>query len=321
MDAQPLSGRHLRFLVGSEGAGGTETYARMIAKHIGLALPNVSMSVELVPEADGRLAAKRIAEAAAGDLTIGLFEPALLYSEVEKDDLAPISLADFNWVGKLAVDERIMIGSTKSGILSLDALKARDGLVVSPVSTIVSRGASECLILDALLGLSIRPVPGYDGAQRSLAMLNGEGQVVVGSYASQTSLIEQDAGRVLLRLNAVPHPLAPATAPLLRDLLDERDHLVVDLIEAGSNLGRWIAAPPGIAAGDLDALRATFDRAVASEGFKDEMRKNRLAIEPLGGAEVQDNVRRLLSRKAEIRVALIEALQCGRARSQGARAC
>lgn len=319
--AQALAGRRIPFLIGNEGAGGYEAYARLFAKHLALALPSARVTVEVVPAADGRLAAKRIAEAPAGDLTMGLFETALLYSEIEKDDLAPITLAAFKWIGKLAVDERLIVASARSGIKSIEELAARTEPAIFPASTIVSRSASECYLLDALLGLPMKPVPGYDGAQRGLAFLSGEGQVIVGSYPSQARMIASNDAVPILRLNAVPNPSVPATVPLLRDVAPAGHADLIELVELSNTLGRWIAAPPSIADDDLAILRAAFDKVTADPDFLAEARTQKLGIDAMGGAQVQEKLGALLARKQQLRGSLAAALDCGRRRADGARSC
>jgi len=51
---QTLDGRRISFLIGNEGSGGYEAYARLFAKHLALALPNARLTVEVIPAADGR---------------------------------------------------------------------------------------------------------------------------------------------------------------------------------------------------------------------------------------------------------------------------
>lgn len=318
---QALDGRRISFLIGNEGAGGYELYARLFAKHLAMALPNARLTVEVVPAADGRLAAKHIAEAAPGELTIGLFEGALLTSEIEKDDPATKSLAAFKWIGKMAVDERIVIASTRSGIKSVEDLSQRVEPAIFPASSIVSRSASECFLLNAMLGLPIKPVPGYDGGQRALAFLSGEGQVIVGSYPSQAKMLDNNEAVALLRLNEVPHPSVPTSVPLLRDIAPAGFASLIDMIELINNLGRWIAAPPSIDGGDLAVLRGAFDKVVADPAFLADAKAQRLQIDPAGGAEVQEKVTALLARKLELRGGMVAALECGRRRADGDRSC
>lgn len=316
-----LAGRKISFLIGNEGSGGYEAYARLFAKHLALALPGASVVVEVVPEADGRLAAKRIAEAGPDELTVGLFETAMLYAEIESEAAVPVSLAAFNWIGKMAVDERILIASRQSGIETIKQLKERSEPAIFPASTIVSRSAAESFMLNAMLGLPIKPVPGYDGGQRALAMLSGEAQVILGSFPSQKKMLERGEAVVLLRLNDVPNPSVPADAPLLRDIAPEGSATLVELIDLSNTLGRWIAAPPAIGEDDLAALRRAFDIVVASPDFLAEAKAQDLAIDPLGGAEVQRRVKSLLARKDELRAALAAALSCGRNRAAGETSC
>lgn len=319
--ARSLDGLPIRFLVGTEGAGGYEAYARTFVRHLADALPNNRIVVESVPVADGRLAAKQIAEAPAGSLVIGLFETALLYSEIEKDDLAPITLSQFNWLGKMAVDERIVIASRAGGLHTVDDLIRRKSPSVFPSSTVASRSASEAYVLNAMLGTMIKPVPGYNGGQRNLAMISGEGEIVVGSYPNQAPLIDQGAAAAILRLNAVNNGAVSGDVPLLRDRAMGPYQPLVELIELSCNLGRWIAAPPSIESWQLDKLRSAFDRTVASAAFREDAGKQLLSIDVLDGATVQDRVRGLIAKKTELRALLQSALACGRKRAEGVEAC
>jgi tripartite-type tricarboxylate transporter receptor subunit TctC len=95
----------------------------------------------------------------------------------------------------------------------------------------------------------------------------------------------------------------------------------VELAETAANLGRWIAAPPSASAEEVADLRAAFDRAVASPEFTDEIKKARLTVDPLGGAEVQARVAAILAKKTALRASLAAAVACGRERATGAKAC
>jgi tripartite-type tricarboxylate transporter receptor subunit TctC len=314
-----LDGRRIRFLIGSEGSGGYEAYARLLVKHLALALPDTTIVTELVSAADGRLAAKQIFESTGAPLTIGLFEAALLYEEVSGDEHYGYELDRFKWVGKLAVDERVLIASKLSGINSIEDLRARTEPAVYGASTVVSRAAADCYILNTLLDLPIRPVPGYNGSQRALAMISGEAQVAVGSYSSLRKLVEDEGAKAILRLNDVELPGLGRSVPLLRDVAPTPVSILVDLVELGGDLGRWIAAPPTILEDDLAEVRSAFDAAVASEAFLAEAASMKMPIDALGGAGVQRLVENLLGRKAELKDTLRAALACGRRRGEGDR--
>lgn len=316
-----LDRRAIRFLIGNEGSGGYEVYARLFAKHLAFALPASRVSVEVVPTADGRLAAKRIFEAPPHDLTIGLFESALLYAEVLGEEEVEFHLANFNWLGKLAVDERVVVASKLSGIKTIEDLANRSEPAIYPASTIASRGAVETYLLDDILKLPIKPVPGYDGAQRSLAMISGEAQIIVGSYSSLRHLVEDEGATVILRMNTVPKPAAPSSVPLLRDIAPKPVSRLADLIELSGNLGRWIAAPPNADPADVDALRTAFATTMNSDAFLAEAAELKIPIDPLSGSEVQSLVGSLLADKTALQTELQSAIACGRLRAAGGSTC
>jgi tripartite-type tricarboxylate transporter receptor subunit TctC len=307
-----LAGRRIRFLIGNEGAGGYEAYARLFAKYLSLALPDAALRVETVPTADGRLAAKRIFEARRGDLVIGLFESALMYAEISGEPALAFELDRFNWLGKLAVDERVVVAGKSSGIKSIADLATRTEPAVYPASTIASRGAVECYILNALLDLPIKPVAGYDGGERALAIISGEAQVVVGSYSSSRGLVEDEGAVVILRLNEVANPMVSNSVPLLRDLAPKPVSSLVDLIELSATLGRWIAAPPDALQDDVAALRSAFDQVVRDKAFLAEAAERKIPIDAASGREVQDKIARLLRRKSELSKELSAAVACGK---------
>jgi len=317
----PLAGRSIRFLIGNEGSGGYEAYARLFSTHLALTLPQSNVTVEVVPTADGRLAAKRIFEADRGELVIGLFESALIYASMSGESGVAFDLAKFNWLGKLAVDERVILASRQSGITTIADLAQHSGPAIYPASTIASRGSFECYIVNTLVGLPIRPVAGYNGAERDLAMLSGEAQVVLGSYASSADLVENGDAVVLLRLNEVPRPSVPTSIPLLREVLRTPGSPLVDLIELSSNLGRWIAAPPTASPEDVAALRAAFDTTVASAAFVADAAQQRLPLDPLPGIEVQEKVVRLFAREARLKDDLLTTVACGKRRADGDLTC
>lgn len=314
-----LDGRSIRFLIGNEGSGGYEAYARLFARHFAATLPDATVTIEVVETADGRLAAKRIYEAAPGQLVIGLFESALLYAEVSGEEGVAFELGKFNWLGKLAVDERVVVVSKASGVDSLAELKARAERTISPVSTTASRASFESYILNAVLDLAIEPVAGYDGAQRVLAMISGEGQLVVGSYPSQRKLVNDEGAIIVLRLNAVPSPVVASSVPLLRDVAPKPISPLVDLIELSANLGRWIAAPPSAEPADVAALRKAFDDTVANEAFRAEAVAQEIPINSLPGTAVQHLVAGLMDDKSALQGSLAAAVACGKQHAAGAR--
>jgi tripartite-type tricarboxylate transporter receptor subunit TctC len=306
---------HLRFLIGSNT--GYAEYSRLFMKHLARLNPDLRTDVESVPEADGRLAAKRIFESAPDPLEIGMFETSLLYAALLGEDTSAFDFAKFRWVGKLATDPRLVIVSKASGIRSLDELRARPEAVVFPTSSITSRSAVEALLLNALLDLRLKPVPGFTGAERQLALINGEGEVLAGSYPSLDKLILDEGAVPILRLNDFELPGVSKDVPVLRDVAAQPVSPIVDLIELSGRLSRLIAAPAEIDKEELSALQAMFDGVVADADFRKEAGEAGLPIDTLPGPEVEQLIAGLFARKAEVGADLATMSACGQKRAEG----
>ena len=313
--AAEMKTTHLRFLIGS--SSGYAEYSRLFMKHLARLNPELRTDVESVAEADGRLAAKRIFESGPDPLEIGMFETSLLYAALLGEDTSGFDFAKFRWIGKLATDPRLVIVSKGSGIRSLDELRAQPEPVVFPTSSITSRSAVEALLLNGLLDLRLKPVPGFTGAERQLALINGEGQVLAGSYPSLDKLILDEGAVPVLRLNDFELPGVGKDVPILRDVAAQPVSPIVDLIELSGRLSRLIAAPAEINQDELAALQAVFDGVVADDAFRKEADELGLPIDTLPGPEVEQLITSLFARKAEVGADLATMSACGQKRAEG----
>jgi tripartite-type tricarboxylate transporter receptor subunit TctC len=314
--AAELQATRVRFLIGSFLT--YADYSRLFMRYFSPLFPNTRTDVESVPEADGRLAAKRIFESKADPIEIGMFETSLLYAAMLGEDTSGYDFAKFHWLGKLATDPRLLIVTKDSGIKSLSDLQARKEPVIVPTSSMTSRSTVEVLILNALLDLPLKPVPGFTGgSERMLALMNGEGQALASSYPGLRTLVEEEGAIPILRLTNFVLPTVDENVPLLRDVAPKPVSPIVDLIELSGQLGRPIAAPPNIAADELAALREGFNRVVGDPAFIAEAAKLKLPIDPAPGAEVEDKIVALFGRKEQVGVDLTTLTTCGQKRADG----
>ena len=76
--------------------------------------------------------------------------------------------------------------------------------------------------------------------------------------------------------------------PSAREMVtNEEDRKVLDLFLAQKTAARPIAAPPGVPADRLKALRAAFEAATDDAQFKADALRQKLEIEPMPGAQVE----------------------------------
>ena len=140
-----------------------------------------------------------------------------------------------------------------------------------------------------LLGAKIKLIQGYKGsAEIRLAMARGELQGVCGIPISTLKTEWKDdfnSGRfkIILQLGRDRHP-ALGDIPHVYDYTKTADdRQVFDLIFGLQAIGRPFAAPPGVPAERVAALRSAFMAMTKDAGFLAEAAKLSLDVAPSGG--------------------------------------
>jgi hypothetical protein len=139
-------------------------------------------------------------------------------------------------------------------------------------------------------------VQGYPGsADKRLAIERGELDGDCGSWTSMPEeWLRENKITPLIRFSQRRLPDMPESMPYAGDLLtDEKKKQTFVLLTAGALIGRPYIAPREIPADRLAALRAAFDAATKDPEFLAEAAKQRLAVTPMSGAEVERAITQL----------------------------
>ncbi len=89
--------------------------------------------------------------------------------------------------------------------------------------------------------------------------------------------------------------------PLLMDLVtDPKQKIAVKFLSAQASFGRTLAAPPGVPADRVAALRKAFDATMNDPKFRAAAKKRKMDLAPLSGAELQKMVLEHLATPADI---------------------
>ena len=166
-NADPIAdfykGRTITIVVSSSAAGGYDTLARAVARHIGRHVPGRPAAiVRNMVGAGGMVATNFLYNNADKDgSVIGLvqnntpFEPLLGTKEARYD---PVK---FNWLGSPSVETAMVLLWHTVPVNSLDELKTRE--VAVGVSGANSTPAFYTRLLNATLGTRMKPINGYPG--------------------------------------------------------------------------------------------------------------------------------------------------------------
>ena len=155
-------------------------------------------------------------------------------------------------------------------------------------------------MLNALIGTKFKTYNGYpDSAAVGMAMEQGEVDgycgFTLGSVRSARPVwLEKNLVSIMMQMAPVSHPDLKTT-PNPQDLLKDEDARQAYLLVWGAGgMGRPIAAPPGVPADRVAALRRAFQDVLADPAFLEDVKTSRIDVDgPTDGAAVEALIRQL----------------------------
>jgi tripartite-type tricarboxylate transporter receptor subunit TctC len=288
-------GRTVTVVVSSSAAGGYDTLARALARHMGKHVPgNPAFIVRNMPGAGGMTATNFLYNNADRDGSlIGLvqnntpFEPLFGTREARYD---PVK---FNWLGSPSSETAMVLLWHTVPVSTLAELKARE--VAVGVSGANSTPAFFTRLLNATLGTKMKPINGYPGQNDVLlAMERGELDGHPSAFFSSVrstrpTWLREKTAKAILQYG--PEKLVElADVPFAPDLVtSDEDKLTMQAAFAPLALGRPFLIPPGVPAERVTALRAAFAATMADAEFLAEGERMGLGLNaPRTGVQIQE---------------------------------
>src|SRR5438132_8563838 len=117
--------KSITIVVGSSAGGGYDTYARVLARHIGRHIPGQpSVTVQNMPGASSLKAVQYLdANAPKDGSVMAAFNPGLITESLLNADKIRFKFSDVAWVGSITRDLRACYAWAASGIKTWDDLK------------------------------------------------------------------------------------------------------------------------------------------------------------------------------------------------------
>jgi len=314
---QFYKGKNIRIIVGFSAGGGYDTYARLIARHIGKYIPgNPTVSVENMAGAGSMISANHSYKVAKPDgLTVGHFIGGLFLQQLLGKPGIEFDARQFDYIGVPAQDVFMLGLSKASGITTAEQLMgAKSPVKLGGVST--GSGTDDLPnILKATIGLPIQLVSGYKGtADIRLAFHSGEVQGVSNSWQSfrATWPKELESGQLVIVLQETlkPHPEVPKV-PLAIDFAktEEAKKLIRVILQVHGPTVRPFVLPPGTPKDRVQLLRKAFMEAMKDGELLAEAKKARLEINPLDGTELARGVNEIFALDAALVARLKDILK------------
>jgi tripartite-type tricarboxylate transporter receptor subunit TctC len=287
-----FKGRQITFLIGAGAGGGYDVYFRTFARFVVRHIPgNPSIVPKNLPAASGLAAANTLYTSADRDgSTIAAFPNNVPMDPLFGNPGARYDARKLNWLGSIGKLENVCATWITSPIKTIAQAREREVIVAGAGAT--SNSVIMPRVLNTLVGTKFKVVAGYDpGSGMTLALESGETEGVCGLSwstikAARPHWISDHKLNVLVQLGLAKLkelPDVPAALDLVTDPLKKR---VLELILIRQEPGRPVAAPPGVPADRLEALRRAFDETMKDPEFLAEAAKVQLEIEPLSAQDI-----------------------------------
>ncbi len=308
-------GKTVKVVVGYTPGGGYDTYARVLAAHIGKHIPgSPTVIVENMAGAGSMKSANYLYSAAPKDGTeFGTFGRGLPANELTGQAEAQFKSTQFNWVGSMNDEVSVCIARSDAPIKKFEDLYTTT-MKVGATGPDDDTGSFP-RILNAVLGTKFQLVTGYPGGNDvNLAIQRGEVQGRCGfSYSSlkstQAQWMKDKFVTILTQMSAAKHAELP-NIPLVMDFAKDNDTKQLLLVVFSRQaMGRPFALPPGVPAERVAAIRKAFDDTMKDPAFKADAEKQKLEIDPRGGQEVQDIVKKIFETPEPLRAKLKTILE------------
>lgn len=283
-------GKTIRIVIGTSVGGSYGVFSQLAARHLGKYIPgNPNLIPVSMPGAGGLVALNYLANVAPQDgTTISLIHVTLVQESLFNPK-ARFDARKFKWIGRMDSLAFVGLASKKSGIRSLTDARKRTVLAGSPGVNNVPAQAP--LILNRLAGTKFKLISGYRGIGPTfLALKRGEVETSVTSIAGLQSILADDVKSGLLvpffvqaRTRLKQFPDLPAVIEFAKSDVEKAFMRIFTLT---SDIGRTLAAPPGVPDDRLALLRTAWSKMMEDKDFLADAKKTRVNLDPMNGEEL-----------------------------------
>ena len=292
-------GRQVRLLIGYSAGGGYDTYARLLARHLGKHIPgNPTIVPQNMPGAGSLTLANFLYNVAPKDgSVIGTFARGMAMEPLLTGQGTRFDAAEYSWLGSLNNEVSVCASWHTSEVKTMEDLETME-LIVGGTGSGSDTDIFPTVIRN-LLGVNMTLISGYPGGNDVLLAME-RGEVDGRCGWSWSTMLSRNAdwlaeGRIniLVQVALAKHPDLP-DVPLITEFAETDDEaMAMELIFSRQVMGRPYLAPPGIPADRHEALRRAFDATTRDPEFLADAERIQLELNPVSGEEIDALIARI----------------------------
>lgn len=312
--AEHYKGKTLNLLIGYPPGGGYDVYARVIGRYIGKHIPGQpQVVVKNVPGAASLVLVNQLFTTVPKDgLNIGTFARSVAMDRLLGREGTNFDPVQFNWIGSANNEVSICAVWHTANVTSIDDFLSKP--IIFGANAQGSESDVYPTILNRLLDTKFKVVTGYPGTPDLIvAMQRGETQGRCGftwsaAKTSYPDLIRDKQLQPVVQFATAKHPELP-TIPLATELArTPRARAALELLLTQQAMGRPFAAPPGVSAERVAALRKAFDDTLKDTELLAEAERQALEIQAVSGLALQGMVAGMFKAPPDVIAAAREAI-------------
>jgi tripartite-type tricarboxylate transporter receptor subunit TctC len=290
-EAEFFRGKDITIGIPSDAGGGYDAAGRLIAQYLTKYIPgNSRIIAQNVPAGGGLVLVNLLYNTAPKDGTyIGIVRGSALYEEIFNNPAVKFESLKFNWLGNFSRTQDGCVFSPKSGINRPEDFFARE--ITIGASGTGAQAYSLPKIYNELLGTKFKIILGYKGSgDRVLAMERGELEgacgITTGTLRSTFSTVLREGKIKIVGQAGLAKDEELADVPNILDLAkDPEQRRALEFLFAQLDLGRAVAAPPGVPPERVKILRQAFEQMLKDPGLASDAKRMQLDFDPMNAAE------------------------------------
>ncbi len=289
-------GKTVDLVIAYSSGGGYDSYARLLAKHMGKHIPgNPQVVPRNMPGAGGMRAAVWLQSAAPNDgLVFAATSRAMAFEPLLGNKAAKYDPTKITYIGSANDEVSVCFAWHTSGVKTFKDVQQRE-LVVGSGGTADDTYQFPA-ILNNMFGAKFKMVTGYPGGNEiNIAV---EREEVGGRCgipwstvkASHAHWLRDKSINLLMQFSLAKHADLP-NVPLVMDLArNDEERQILRLIFGRQVMGRPYVAPAGVPKDRADALRTAFMATMQDKDFLADVAKARFEVTPVSGDQLQKMV-------------------------------
>ena len=289
---QFYGGKAIDLVIGYPPAGSNDTYARLLARHLGRHVPgNPNVVPKNMPGAGSFQALGNIYNVAPKDgSVIGIGAPTAPLDEKLGSQGVRFKTAEFNWIGRIdSLINIVFMWKTSRVQTIVDAQKIESTLSGTGTGSTVSIFPT---VMNHVLGTKFKLIMGYRGSND--AMLAVERGEVEGHSTSWTAVkVAHPEWRpsksiaILVQFGLHRHPELPDVPTVVELARNDEERMILRAVMNATEIGTAFFATPGAPPDRVQALRRAFDATMQDPDFLADAAKTKLTVGPITGEELQ----------------------------------